>query len=167
MHTNAKSIEEAVAAHAAAGEFRAGGTDVQERIRSGNLSLPLIDIQAIGGLNDIELHESGATIGALTTLDAISNHARLKEDYPAFTRPTQTLATPQIRNFATLGGSPRSADHSASARAAGTIATQKLAVPKKETRKFVRRAKATTNEASVLTWGPALSRSNRHRRSVR
>ena len=105
MHTNAKSIEEAVAAHAAAGEFRAGGTDVQERIRSGNLSLPLIDIQAIGGLNDIELNESGATIGALTTLDAISSHARLQEDYPAFTRPTQTLATPQIRNFATLGGS--------------------------------------------------------------
>ena len=105
MHTNAKSIEEAIAAHAAEGEFRAGGTDVQERIRAGNLSLPLIDIRAIEGLNDIEFHESGATIGALTTLDAISSHDRLQKDYPAFTRPTQTLATPQIRNFATLGGS--------------------------------------------------------------
>ena len=105
MHTNAKSIEEAVAAHAAEGEFRAGGTDVQERIRAGNLALPLIDIQSINGLDEIEFHESGATIGALTTLDAIGSHTRLQTDYPAFTLPIQTLATPQIRNFATLGGS--------------------------------------------------------------
>lgn len=105
MHIQAKSIEEAVGAHSAEGEFRAGGTDLQERIRAGNLALPLIDIQSIEGLDKIEFHESGATIGALTTLDALSSHARLQTDYPAFTLPTQTLATPQIRNFATLGGS--------------------------------------------------------------
>jgi len=105
MHTNAKTIDEAVSAHSTAGEFRAGGTDVQERIRAGNLALPLIDIQSIAGLNEIEFHESGVTIGALTTLNAVSNHAQLQKDYPAFTLPTQTLATPQIRNFATLGGS--------------------------------------------------------------
>jgi len=67
MHTNAKTIDEAVSAHSTAGEFRAGGTDVQERIRAGNLALPLIDIQSIAGLNEIEFHESGVTIGALTT----------------------------------------------------------------------------------------------------
>ena len=105
MHTNAKSIEEAVAAHTTAGEFRAGATDVQERIRAGNLVLPLIDIQSIVGLDKIEFHESGATIGALTTLEAVGSHARLQQDYPAFTLPTCSLATPQIRNFATLGGS--------------------------------------------------------------
>ena len=104
MHTNAKSIDEAVAAHATGAEFRAGGTDVQERIRSGNLSLPLIDIGAISGLSEIEFHESGATVGALTDLTTLSGHARLQQDYPALTLPTQTLATPQIRNFATLGG---------------------------------------------------------------
>ena len=105
MHTNAKTIDEAVSAHQVSGEFRAGGTDVQERIRAGNLKLPLIDIQSIAGLDQIEFHESGTTIGALTTLDTVSSHARLQKGYPAFTLPTRTLATPQIRNFASLGGS--------------------------------------------------------------
>lgn len=105
MHINAKSIDEAVAAHTNNAEFRAGGTDLQERLRSGIAQLPLVDLNAISGLDKIEFHESGATIGALTTLDTLSNHARMQTDYPAFTLPTQTLATPQIRNFATLGGS--------------------------------------------------------------
>ncbi len=105
MHIQAKSIEEAVRAHSTEGEFRAGGTDVQERIRAGNLSLPIIDIQSIAVLDEIEFHESGTTIGALTTLESIGNHDQLQRDYPAFTLPTRTLATPQIRNFATLGGS--------------------------------------------------------------
>ncbi len=101
MHTKASSIDDATAAR---GEFRAGGTDLQERIRSGISQQPLVDLQAIPDLDRIEFHHDGVTLGALAKLADLGRHQRLQREYPAFTLPAQTLATPQIRSMATLGG---------------------------------------------------------------
>ena len=101
MYTDAKSIAEAVAA---TGELRAGGTDVQERIRSRIAGEAIVDIQRIPDLDIIEFHEQGTTIGALTTIESVGYHPRLNQEYPALTLPTRTLATPQIRSMGTMGG---------------------------------------------------------------
>ena len=101
MYTRASSIDDAVTAP---GEVRAGGTDLQERLRSGIAGGDLVDIQALPDLGRIEFHDRGVTLGALVTVANAGRHPRLQQEYPAFTRPAQTLATPQIRSMATLGG---------------------------------------------------------------
>lgn len=100
-YTFATTVEQALAAR---GEFRAGGTDLQERLRSRVAQGPLIDIFAIDELQGIARTEAGTRIGALTTIAAIGRDADLQRDYPAIVQPAQTLATPQTRHAATLGG---------------------------------------------------------------
>lgn len=101
MYTKAGSIDDAVTAP---GEFRAGGTDLQERLRSGIAGGALVDLQTIPDLDGIEFHDAGVAIGALARLEDVGRHPRLQQEYPALTLPAQTLATPQIRSMATLGG---------------------------------------------------------------
>jgi xanthine dehydrogenase YagS FAD-binding subunit len=88
--------------HAVA-EFRAAGTDLSERRRSGVSRGPLIDIAS--GERGIAWGEDGAvTLGALTTIAAIAADARLGAAYPGIAASAQGLATPQVRHLATLGG---------------------------------------------------------------
>ena len=101
MYTRAGTVDEAVSA---AGEFRAGGTDLQERLHSGVSGGPLIDIQRLPDLGAIEIGPDGTRIGALATVAAVGRHPALQRAYPALTLPAQTLATPQIRSMATIGG---------------------------------------------------------------
>ena len=88
-----------------AAEFRAAGTDLSERRRSGVSTGPLIDIAA--GPDTIGMHwgdDGSLRIGALTTIAAIAADARLAASYPGIAASAQGLATPQIRHLATLGG---------------------------------------------------------------
>jgi len=88
----------------AVAEFRAAGTDLSERRRSGVSTGKLIDI-ASSGPRGISWGEDGAaTIGALTTIAAIAADARLAAAYPGIAASAQGLATPQVRQLATLGG---------------------------------------------------------------
>jgi xanthine dehydrogenase YagS FAD-binding subunit len=88
----------------AAAEFRAAGTDLSERRRSGVSRGPLIDI-APSGERGISWDANGAAgIGALTTIAAIAADPRLAAAYPGLTASAQGLATPQVRHLATLGG---------------------------------------------------------------
>lgn len=100
-HLSATSVREALAA---AGEYRAGGTDLQERLRSRIAKGPLIDIVGIDGLSDTVRSDAGVAIGALVTVAAIGADKQLACDYPALVLPAQSLATPQTRHMATLGG---------------------------------------------------------------
>jgi xanthine dehydrogenase YagS FAD-binding subunit len=87
----------------AAAEFRAAGTDLSERRRSGVSRGPLIDITS--GERGISWGEDGAaTLGALTTIAAIAADTRLGAAYPGIAASAQGLATPQVRHLATLGG---------------------------------------------------------------
>jgi xanthine dehydrogenase YagS FAD-binding subunit len=86
-------------------EFRAGGTDLSERRRSGVSRGPLIDLTASPDTSGIAWGADGAArIGALMTIAAIGADSRLATTYPGLTASARGLATPQIRHVATLGG---------------------------------------------------------------
>jgi xanthine dehydrogenase YagS FAD-binding subunit len=88
-----------------AAEFRAAGTDLSERRRSGVSRGPLIDISAAPDTIGIDWGADGAArIGAFTTVAAIATGARIAQAYPGLAAAAQGLATPQIRHLATLGG---------------------------------------------------------------
>ena len=86
-------------------EFRAAGTDLSERRRSGVSHGPLVDLVRPTGTQDIVWAEDGgAQISAFATIAALAADARLAAAYPGLTAAAAGLATPQIRHVATLGG---------------------------------------------------------------
>jgi xanthine dehydrogenase YagS FAD-binding subunit len=86
-------------------EFRAAGTDLSERRRSGVSKGPLIDLVAAPGTIGMDWGADGAVrIGAFTSIAAIAADARIGQAYPGLAAAALGLATPQIRHLATLGG---------------------------------------------------------------
>jgi xanthine dehydrogenase YagS FAD-binding subunit len=86
-------------------EFRAAGTDLSERRRSGVSRGALIDIIPAPEMLQIAWNASGsATIGASVSIAQIAADARLAAAYPGIVASADGLATPQIRHLATLGG---------------------------------------------------------------
>ncbi|MBR1163571.1 FAD binding domain-containing protein [Bradyrhizobium elkanii] len=95
----------AIADVISAPEFRAAGTDLSERRRSGLSCGAIIDLAASPDTIGVAWNADGsARIGALTTIAAIASDPRLAEAYPGIAAAAQGLATPQIRHMATLGG---------------------------------------------------------------
>jgi xanthine dehydrogenase YagS FAD-binding subunit len=87
------------------GEYRAGGTDLQQRLRSGVSSGPPVDLLELPGLDRVEWDERGAArIGALVPIAALAGDSRLAAAYPGLSEAAGALATPQIRAAGTLGG---------------------------------------------------------------
>ncbi|MCB0036774.1 MAG: FAD binding domain-containing protein, partial [Anaerolineales bacterium] len=101
MLTIATTVEEATQA---AGEIRAGGTDVQERRRAGLSHGPLVDIHKVAGLDQIESTPSGTTIGALVKIDTAATDPHIVPSYAGLAQAAAGLATPQIRWMGTMGG---------------------------------------------------------------
>jgi len=100
--SSAPSIQSALAA---AGEYRAGGTDLQQRLRSGVSRGPVVDLGGLPGLDAVEWDEQGrARIGALVRVATLASDPRLAAAYPALALSAAALATPQIRAAGTLGG---------------------------------------------------------------
>ncbi len=90
---------------AARPEFRAAGTDLSERRRSGVSTGPLVDIAAQPDMTSMAWGADGTLrIGASTTIAAIAGDSSIAAAYPGLTASAQGLATPQIRHLATLGG---------------------------------------------------------------
>jgi xanthine dehydrogenase YagS FAD-binding subunit len=86
-------------------EFRAAGTDLSERRRSGVSCGPIVDLAATPDTIGIDWRADGsARIGALTAIAAIASDGRIAQAYPGIAAAAQGLATPQIRQLATLGG---------------------------------------------------------------
>ncbi|QIG97554.1 FAD binding domain-containing protein [Bradyrhizobium sp. 6(2017)] len=86
-------------------EFRAAGTDLSERRRSGLSCGTIIDLAASPDMIGIAWNADGsARIGALTAIATIASDGRLAQAYPGIAAAAQGLATPQIRHMATLGG---------------------------------------------------------------
>ena len=89
----------------ATAEFRAAGTDISERRRSGVSKGPLIDIAVLPELAAIEWGADGTLrIGASTTIAAVGSNERIAAAYPGIAAAALGLATPQVRHLATLGG---------------------------------------------------------------
>ncbi|CAN7752251.1 FAD binding domain-containing protein [Bradyrhizobium sp. LjRoot220] len=86
-------------------EFRAAGTDISERRRSGVSKGPLMDIVAASDITGMHWGTDGTLrIGACTTIAAIAADRSIAAAYPGITASAAGLATPQIRHLATLGG---------------------------------------------------------------
>jgi xanthine dehydrogenase YagS FAD-binding subunit len=89
----------------AAGEYRAGGTDLQQRLRSGVSPGPPVDLKRLAGLDRVEWDEhGGARIGALVPIATLAGDPRLAAAYPGLAQSAGALATPQIRAAGSLGG---------------------------------------------------------------
>src|SRR4051812_11924524 len=86
-------------------EFRAAGTDVSERRRSGVSTGPLIDIAAAADTSGMHWGADGTLrIGAFTSIAAIAADTAISAAYPGLAAAALGLATPQVRHLATLGG---------------------------------------------------------------
>jgi xanthine dehydrogenase YagS FAD-binding subunit len=102
------TVDEAVKLMGAPGATAlSGGTDLISRMKD-YVSSPgrvvyLKDIKEMAGISG-DAKSSGLTIGAGTRLSDIVANAGIREAYPALWQATLELASPQIRNMATLGG---------------------------------------------------------------
>jgi xanthine dehydrogenase YagS FAD-binding subunit len=109
-HFNAHSVKEAcklLAEYDGRAVLNAGGTDLLGTLKGENLfEYPesLINIKTISGLDKIVESKGTLRIGALTKLSALVNSPLLNGRYTALAEAARTVATPQIRNAATLGG---------------------------------------------------------------
>ncbi|MEU7740911.1 FAD binding domain-containing protein [Nonomuraea sp. NPDC049158] len=95
-----ESAEAVVACSARGGWIMGGGTVVMPLVNSG--AAPATELVSLrrAGLDGIEVRDGVARIGAAATLAAVGEHPGL-----AFLRPAlRTIASPTIRNQATVGG---------------------------------------------------------------
>jgi xanthine dehydrogenase YagS FAD-binding subunit len=85
----------------------AGGTDLLGVLKDEILpDYPeaVINIKTIPGLDGVEENKKGLKIGALIKLVDVVAHPLIRKRYPILSEAAEAVATPEIRNMATLGG---------------------------------------------------------------
>lgn len=83
----------------------AGGTDLLPNMkRRQQVPKTLMSLRYIEELNRVELNASDARLGACVTLADIAADQRFRNGLTALAQAASFVATPQIRNMATLGG---------------------------------------------------------------
>jgi xanthine dehydrogenase YagS FAD-binding subunit len=101
------AIATAVQAHANGRQvaFAGGGSDIlgQMKDRVVNPDV-LVYLKSVRGLDAVTSDARSTTIGGLITLDALAHHPAVRTKYAALAMAAETVATPQIRNAATLAG---------------------------------------------------------------
>jgi xanthine dehydrogenase YagS FAD-binding subunit len=102
---DATSVDQALAAATSDSAFKAGGVDLLDLMKD-DISAPnrLVNIRNIQGLDEIREDEQGLNIGPLATLSDISENQTIQKKYAAISEAADRVATPQIRNMATVGG---------------------------------------------------------------
>ena len=103
------TLEEALsflAVHGERAKVMAGGTDLIVQLRRREIPLPdyIADIKKISQLKKIVFDEQGLRIGALVPMSEIAALVNIKEDYEAMAAAANIVASPQIRNRATVAG---------------------------------------------------------------
>jgi xanthine dehydrogenase YagS FAD-binding subunit len=85
--------------------FSGGGSDLlalmKDRIVTPDV---LINLRSIQGLDQVKSTPTGIQIGGLITLDALSRQPAIRREYAVLAEAAESVATPQIRNAATLAG---------------------------------------------------------------
>ncbi|MBA4417758.1 MAG: pyridine nucleotide-disulfide oxidoreductase [Syntrophus sp. (in: bacteria)] len=110
IHHNVRSINEAtrlLAAYEGKAKVNAGGTDLLGAMR--DQCLPdypeaVINIKTLKGMDYIKKGKKGIKIGALTNLADIARSADVREGYTLLAEAAYSVASPHIRNMATIGG---------------------------------------------------------------
>lgn len=109
-HIEVHTIEEACSIldqYKGRARLNAGGTDLLTLLKGDFLpDYPewVINIKTISGLDAIQEEGQVLRIGALTRLCDLVNSPHLREGYKVLVESARSVATPQIRNAATLGG---------------------------------------------------------------
>jgi 4-hydroxybenzoyl-CoA reductase subunit beta len=101
-----KSFEEAVSFLASPSSMPiAGGTDLVPNMKHGLFSPSrVVDLKSIEGGREVEITESQIRIGALCTLDTLSQHEELQKILPSLSKACGLVAGPQLRRMGTIGG---------------------------------------------------------------
>jgi 4-hydroxybenzoyl-CoA reductase subunit beta len=83
----------------------AGGTDLLPNMkRRQQVPHTLLSLRQIDALHAMQFTESGARLGACLTLSDIASDSRFRNGATALAQAAAQVATPHIRNMATLGG---------------------------------------------------------------
>ena len=92
--------------HGEAARLLMGGTDLFPGLRDGAFRPKVVvDVKGLPGMRDILFdRETGLTVGAAVTMNALANHPDVQAHYPLLAEAAGTVASYQIRNRATLGG---------------------------------------------------------------
>ena len=87
------------------GAYLAGGNDLLGLLKEYLLSADLlVNLKSLPGLNQIEHGRKDWTIGALVTVAQIENDPEIQKVFPGLHEAAAEVASPQIRNVATVGG---------------------------------------------------------------
>jgi NADPH-dependent glutamate synthase beta subunit-like oxidoreductase/CO/xanthine dehydrogenase FAD-binding subunit len=85
----------------------AGGTDLlgvlREKIQPEYVDT-VVSLKGISGLSYIKESADGISIGAMTKLSEIVDNPSIKSEHPLLAQAAHSVASPQIRNMATVGG---------------------------------------------------------------
>ena len=91
--------------NASGGHILAGGTDLVTEMKQGVIKPDLlISASEIKDMFGIAWNKSGLTIGSMVTLDGIASDGNIGTRIKSLVEAATSIATPQIRNVATLGG---------------------------------------------------------------
>ncbi len=83
----------------------AGGTDLLPNMkRRQQVPRTLMSLRRVEALTQVECSPSGSRLGACLTLSDIADDPRFRNGLTALAQAASLVATPQIRNMATLGG---------------------------------------------------------------
>jgi 4-hydroxybenzoyl-CoA reductase subunit beta len=83
----------------------AGGTDLLPNMkRRQQVPRTLMSLRGIGVLHETQFTDDGARLGACLTLSEIATDVRFRNGATALAQAASQVATPHIRNMATLGG---------------------------------------------------------------
>jgi carbon-monoxide dehydrogenase medium subunit len=103
-----KTVDEALSmleSHNGATKVMAGGTDVINKLKRRNVvARYIVDLKGIPDLDFIENGAGGLRIGAVTTLTDILESPLVSQSYPILTDAVSVMASPQIRNTASMVG---------------------------------------------------------------
>ena len=109
-HINATSVDDAISLMRSSkcnANLIAGGTDLLGVLKDEILpDYPeaVINIKTIPGLDEVEENKKGLKIGALIKLVDVVAHPLIRKRYPILSEAAEAVATPEIRNMASLGG---------------------------------------------------------------
>jgi xanthine dehydrogenase YagS FAD-binding subunit len=97
------SARELVAGH---GAYLAGGNDLLGLLKEYLVPAPniLVNIKSLPGMGEIVRSENKWTIGALVTVGEIERNPEIGKVFPGLRDAASEIASPQIRNVATVGG---------------------------------------------------------------
>jgi xanthine dehydrogenase YagS FAD-binding subunit len=106
LFERATTVEEAMRALSAPDAMAiAGGTELLNWMKEGIVAPKrLVDINALTGLDRIEVNASGLRLGALARMSDIAGHEVVSREFPVISQALLASASPQLRNMASIAG---------------------------------------------------------------